>query len=389
MIFPQNPTNKEIFESEPGIFYQYNTTLKSWFRINAPSIPLATPARDGLMSANDFKKLTGLIIPPPEISLTFEGCDTKFDEGLLELRGDDEGIIIIEPHEDKLHENTAVIDFKLDIEKFVEKMIDLEKLKLISPKGPKGDKGDPGDDGADALPVGPQGDDGKDGKNAPWPGSLSEETFDIAQQDKAIVDITTKEISENENYIIAKRANIGNLDACPNTIIPQDVQSPWILSIGKPSSKCKITSGTQTCGSFCNSELFYFDIDTILQGIESQFTSYLNSIKNEKEQIANTWLAAMQAEFNEQKSALCCALEACRSKSRNERTRQYIEQQRIQAAMGDFQLVIGDDEEKHFPPLDNNGECTWNIPPANFNLIHLSDPDCEIDWPSICPDIVK
>lgn len=391
MKFPENPSNGMIFEATPGVYYQYSSVTKSWYRVNTPSIPLATEFNDGLMSSEDFVKLTGLLIPPPKINLSFEDCDTVFNKGLLLLQGDEDGIIILEVKDENLHENTGVIDFKIDTQKLVQKLLDLGQLRLTAPQGEQGPKGEPGEDGANALPVGPQGEDGKDGANAPWPGTLSEETFDVAQQNRAIVDITTENVGPDENYIVVRRANIGNPEACPDTIIPQDVQSPWILGFSTGPGNVvftKIVSPVtgEVCGWTCNSDLYYFDIDNIIQGIETQFLEWMALVKAEKENLAETWLDAMMSEFNEQKSALCCALEACRSRGRNERTRQYIEQQRIQAAQADFQLVVGADEDKHFPPLDNEGECTWNIAPPNYNLLHLSDPNCEVDWTGLCPD---
>jgi hypothetical protein len=59
------------------------------------------------------------------------------------------------------------------------------------------------------------------------------------------------------------------------------------------------------------------------------------------------WLNIMAALFDEQKAALCCALEYCESQSRNTDTRRYIEQQRIQAVQaqtltgGSFDLESG------------------------------------------------
>lgn len=390
MGFPQNPTNKMIYEAPNGVFYQYSSFTNSWSRINRPNIPLATPYRDGLMSSDDFVKLTGLMIPPPEINLKFEGCDVEYDRGFLKITGDREGIVEVDISEDKLHENTSVINLGLNVDNLVRKLKDLGNLRLISPQGPPGDRGEPGEDGANALPVGPPGKDGRDGRNAAWPGTISEETFDVAQQNRAIVDIETLNISPEENYIVVKRANIGNVDACPDSVIPQDTQSPWVLSYATEPGEQVFTELVspvtgEVCGWACNSELFYFDIDNVIQAVHSQTVHYLNKKREEKEEIARIWLAAMQNEFNDQKSALCCALEACRSRSRNEQTRQYIESQRIQAAMGDFRLIIGGEDDKHFPPLNDEGECEWNIAPANYNLLRITDPECTIDWPSLCP----
>ena len=393
MSFPQNPTNGMIFEDSIGVFYQYSAVTQSWFKVATPSIPLATPISDGLMSSDDFMKLTGILSPSPSITLSFEGCDDNDEEyssGILKLTGDDDDIVEVVVSESNLHENTAVIDFKLDSQKLAQQMTALGTLRLTAPQGIQGDQGAPGQDGDNALPVGPQGPDGADGANAVWPGVLAEEGLDIAQQSRAIVDIVTRQVSATENYLVVRRANIGNPDACPSTIIPQDLQSPWLLAFdtgadGVASTSIISPATGAVCGWACQTSLFYFDIDAIIQSIRTHWVNYLNGIKTTKEALANTWLEAIMTLFNEQKAALCCALEGCRSRTRNVETRKYIEEQRLQAALGDFQIVIGGNGDRDWPPLDSGGECFWNIAPTNYNLVHISDPTCTIDWNVLCP----
>ena len=386
MAFPQNPSDGMLFEDTVGIYYQYNAATASWYRVSVPSIPLATSVNDGLMPSGDFTKLTGLIVPPPQINLSFDDCDTTYNSGLLIIQGDDEGIVNVAVKPDNILENTGVVEFKLDTQKLVQKLISLGRIRFTAQQGDTGDTGPAGVNGANALPVGPQGVDGKDGANAPWPGTLSEEAFATAQQGRAVVDISVNKVSSAENYIVVRRANIGNPNACPDTIIPEDVQSPWLLgvSIGPGSTTQVVSQSGATCGFACNSDLYYFDMDALVQSVRTHWLNYLNTAKTSKEAMANEWLNAMMKMYNEQKAALCCALEACQSRTRNQNTRQYIETQRIQAAASNFQLIIGSDKDKQFPPLNADGECYWNIAPANLNLIHLSDPNCTVDWSSTC-----
>ena len=391
MSFPPNPTDGMIFEGSIGDFYQYSAPTDSWYGIATPAIPVATSLNDGLMSSGDFTKLTGIMLPPPEITLTFEDCeDIEYDNGLLVLQGDDDGIIQVEVNSSNLHENTAAVNFRLDTQELVQRMLNLGTLRLTAEQGSQGAQGVTGEDGANALPVGPQGVDGEDGINAAWQGTLAEESFDVAAQSRAIVDIDVQKVSATENYLIVRRANIGNPDACPNTIIPQDVQSPWILSFDSAASSVSTSvispvTGA-TCGFSCHSDLYYFDMDTIIQAMRTHWVNYLNTVRAQKEQLANTWLTALKAMFNDQRSALCCALEGCMSRTRNVETRQYIEQQRMEGAKADFKVIVGGDDDKVYPPIGGEeSECIWNIPPTNFNLIHLSDPDCSIDWRAVCP----
>jgi len=129
--FPSNPTDGMIFESYPGVFYQYDATTNSWYRTIAPDIPLATPSRDGLMSSTDFTKLMGLIVPPPSTTLTFQGCSEAIGEGILSLQGDDDGIININVG-DNIHENTAPVEFKVDVEKLAQKLQTLGRLRIVA-----------------------------------------------------------------------------------------------------------------------------------------------------------------------------------------------------------------------------------------------------------------
>ena len=298
MKFPDNPTNGQVYEASPGVYYEYSTPTKSWYRIVAPSIPLATHNAAGLMSADDYKKILGLIVPPPQIALSFEGCTTTYSNGYINLVGDDTGIITVEVKSSNLHENTAQINLGLDTQKLADKLIELGQLRMTAPVGDRGAQGETGDAGADHLPVGPQGPDGKDGANAAWPGSLTEESFNVVSQDRGIVDIGVEKVSPTENYIIVTRANIGNPDACPDTILPQDVVSPWVLGFSTPTAATQLVNQSgQTCGWACNSDLYYFDMDAVVQSIRTQFLAYLAKTKAAKEQLAQDWLSAMMSAF--------------------------------------------------------------------------------------------
>jgi len=103
----------------------------------------------------------------------------------------------------------------------------------------------------------------------------------------------------------------------------------------------------------------------------------------QKEQLAAQYLQEIMDAFVSQKAALCCALEGCRSRSRNVDARRYIEQQRIAAMAANMKLVIGGDDDKVVSP---GSECEWNIAPTNANFVHLSDPNCTIDWTVVCGD---
>lgn len=361
------PQDGEVIE-DFGVFYKYSASLRSWNRMAGCIVSLADEETDGLMSADDLAKLTGLIIPPPSINLSFEGCSDTFKEGYLLISGSD--IISIKVG-NSFHENTAAINFNIDTENLVQKMVADGKLKLTAPRGTKGIQGKDGKDGANAVPVGPYGKDGTDGQHAQWNGELRPEVFNVEQQDLSVVDIDIESDSTG-NYLVVSRAALGG-DNCPDTILPQNVYSPWILafdSTGSYSPDPTSSDPAIRCGWGCSGQIYYFDVEALVQSIHSHWLSYLNYLRNEKVKLANSWLSSMMNEYNSQKASLCCSLEACRSRYRNQDARRYIEQQRIAAANSDLRLIIGGIGDRIYPPGTNN---KWNIPPTDNNPLHLPD----------------
>ena len=380
--FPTNPTDGMIFEPIPGTFYQYNSKEKSWIRIDGISIGLATPLIAGLMSAEDLKKLNSLILPPPQTTLSGGDCPIEFKRGTVSLQSTD-GSIIIEPSlENKgpginqiipwaLHENTAGYNFRLNIDQFIQEIENRGKIKRILTSGKDGLKGPKGAPGIDNLDTGPEGPQGEAGDNAVWPGTFVPETvqFKIAedQDGRAIVDISTEEIGD-DNYIVLTRANIGNPETCTTIIQPTNFNSPWLLVIDKQENQTtqRIVSATNTSSGdecqltcqICISELYHLNIESILDTIATRFNNLLIKLKFDTEKLARDWLKVMVSMFNEQKYALCCALENCESRKRNDDTRKYIEQQRIQAAQSKSSLVVdSNDDDFKYVPSQTAGNC--------------------------------
>jgi hypothetical protein len=108
------------------------------------------------------------------------------------------------------------------------------------------------------------------------------------------------------------------------------------------------------------------DITDILANIKSRFEVMLATLKAEKEKVVTDWLNNMIAFFSEQKLSLCCAIDNVNSAVENQRVREYIEAQRIQAAQAEMQLVIGDRSDAtlislnssicQYPPKGNSGD---------------------------------
>lgn len=377
ITFPPNPSDGMIFEASPGLFYQWNAASATWIRIDgAEAIVPATPLQDGLMTSEDLRKLMNLIIPPPQATLKGEDCQFIFRRGHIGLYSND-GSLSVEPSLNlqsgnmsverpwDILRNTVGIDFTLNMDQFISEIQTRGQIIEQEIVGDKGPTGDTGDAGRDQLDTGPTGLAGLDGVNSPFAGSLAEDNLalntDQFSDQRAIVNVSVERISETENYLVFTRANIGNPDACPSEVVPRKINSPWLI-VAQPgvTSSTKRTTLTGDCSipcAVCSSGIYYLNIDPLLEMIFDRFKELVLDLKKAKEDLVAEWLKAMIFLFNQQKAALCCALENCRSRTRNTQTRQYIETQRIQAALGDFSLVVDGEEDRMTIDLDEYKSC--------------------------------
>jgi hypothetical protein len=395
--FPPNPEDGTIFEMAPGILYKYNAGSNCWKRLKgSDTLSLATPLTSGLMSKEDFNKLQNLIVPPLQTTLQGEECSTAFKSGLIGLYSFDDSIKVkknltltnktpqgqVEQEEPwNLHQNTAGFDFGVALSELIKEIENRNQLKKVQLQGDQGNKGARGEAGVDKLDTGPVGLEGSVGANSPFDGVLTTESipFELVDQsaNRAIVDITSEEISEDENYLVITRANIGNPDACPALVIPKNFQSAFLVALntiagGKLVRNTTITSGD--CSLICRicaSTIHHVNIEPILQDLDEKFKDRVNRLKASKEELVRAWLLTMVNMFNEQKAALCCALENCQSRKRNERTRQYIETQKIQAAQAEFGLAIDGVEDRKSIDLDHYKDCP--IPVSSVANVIVTD----------------
>lgn len=344
--FPQNPSDGTIFEYKPGLYYVYDLGTKQWNKATGGLFPEdATPQSSGLMSADDYAKLNRLIIPPPNSTIEVNDCSTVFDTGLISLYGDDfltvtgQGDLVsgnvVQTVPLQLHQHTSFFDFKIDLEQLFKYLQTEGKVVVRAARGDIGKRGPQGDDGEDELQVGPTGPKGDQGVNAPQIGVLTNEPIPFKLKrnaQHAIVDLSTEEISNEENYLVVTRSRVGNPNACPTEVNIQTGTSSWVMAFPDDSQ-----------GTICR-PIYYIDIDGLLEAIEDKFKSESDRVKAGYENVASYWLRVMSEVFDEQKAALCCALENCRSRGRNQDTRRYLEQSRIQAAAADYKIVIGGQE---------------------------------------------
>lgn len=390
--FPKNPEDGQLFELVQGVYYKYDARTKSWVLITVDEVKLATPLSDGLMSKDDLVKLNSIIVPPPQSTLKGEDCNLTFKGGTIDLYSTDDSITIdkdlnfadntSKPWQ--IHENTVGYNFKLNIEQFINEINERGKIKKVQIAGPEGPKGRKGEKGVDKLDTGPAGEKGEPGANSPFAGTVIQEILrldvDEDLQNRAIVDITS---DEDTNTLTVTRANIGNPDACPKKVKPKNFQSPWLLVIdkqeGKITRKFEPTDDCEMVCRVCVSQLYYLDVTSILQKIRERFDLRLEELRYSKERVVRRWIKTMATIFNDQKYALCCALENCKSKYRNQDVRRYIEQSRIAAAQSDHSLVISSSKEDRIQiSSDDQTSCEKSDPvndPSDGRVIYGEECD--------------
>lgn len=392
--FPKNVPDKTIFQTEDDIYYIYISSDNSWNRLpGVDQLGIATELKDGLMSSADLKKLEDLIIPPPQTSIKGEQCSTAYKDGSIGLYTGDDYLNIkdtlttlnagnITENAFDLHRNTYGIDWTVNIENLFQDIEKLGNLRKRAIQGNKGSKGKKGNDGIDKLDTGPVGDVGETGLNAPWQGSIIPEAINFEQikanSNRAIVDLTTEEISDSENYLVVKRANIGNVDASPTLINPMDGESPWIMVLDLKASQAQkiIENAACTDRIVCRSttsSIYYLNMESILQSFENRFNELLDILKQTKEQIVVDWLQVMVKMFVQQKAAICCALENCRSRKRNQDEKRYIEQARIQAAQANLNIEIDNPADRIIVDLNTDRSC--QVISTNAGSVTFGDAD--------------
>jgi hypothetical protein len=343
MAFPKNPKTGDIVQIENNLCYIYDGTLNVWHKQEGGTVSLATPLMSGLMSSVDLKKLNGLIVPPPQTTITSATSSYSFNSGTIALMSGDEFVKInsnakISTTMDiarQLHQNTYAFDFTIDTSAFFQYMVESGRFVVVSPRGLRGDKGDTGPAGENNLPFGPDGEAGDNGANAEFNLTIQPEPVSLERVNDshlAVTSLTTEEISDTENYLVVTRSIIGNPDACPSSLrLSSTSKSSWLIALPSTASSAIITWLPESCYD-SSQQVYYIDISSILNSIETEFNREVTAIKSDCENIVQFWLSIMAGLFDEQKAALCCALEYCESQTRNAETRRYIEEQRIQAS---------------------------------------------------------
>lgn len=371
--FPDNPTHGMLFEQKNGVIYQYDAAIKSWIKLATDNLlmKLVTPVSNGAMPADDLKKLNRLVIPTPTSTLLGNKCESPFISGTIDMRSSDRfvgisgkaniqnidqyGDLISKDYPYQIHQHTYGFDFTLNVRELISELEARGRIKLEGSRGPKGEQGEIGDAGPNAILAGPQGKQGVTGTAPSCPLTVEPEVLDAQLVDgstRVLVNAqTVTDPTDPTKYsLIFDRQIVGSTDAVATKFNVKNVKSSWVLATGvglfddEPP-----TEGTLDCGtpgergpvaSPSNSNiLYYIDIQPIMDSIHQKFLTEVEALKSGYEKSVGEWLQSMSDLFDEQKRALCCALERCTSLTKSTSLRQHMESVAA-TALGKAKIVL-------------------------------------------------
>jgi len=332
--FPAYPENGTIFEVDQGVYYQYEAATLSWIELasNTISLPTATSLEDGAMQHLDFQKLNRLIIPPPISTIVGNDCVGPFNKGILGVYTVDdfinvEGSInirnISETGEEinelfpwQIHQHAYGFNFTLNIPYLVTELKRRGQFNVVGNRGPDGNKGDDGDPGIDNILSGPQGEKGDKGNAPQCTITVEDEPLTVIPKsslNKAITAIRVKPdgVDPSKYTLECDRKIVGKETASAKQFNLRNQNSTWILAVASISG--------------IPQSVYCIDIDPIIEVIHNKFLSEIDRLKTGYEDIVKFWIQKMSDLFDEQKEALCCALEFCISKTKNDHLRRHME----------------------------------------------------------------
>ena len=333
MNFPNKPTDGQVYTSEEGVVFVFDKALNTWTQISTGRIPLqvATEFRDGALSAEDLNKINRLVVPPPQSTIKTSKCDVVFNQGALELKPDDDyilikgdlttrnidetGQLISKELPFRIHDYTYGIDFRLDMERFIYDMILADKVRFKGDTGPVGPRGDQGPQGPSYVYTGPQGDKGLRGDSYKCTYAVGQESFAASPTvdlNRALVDaeIIADQSDPTKKVILFHTKTVGS-DLPTSVLAMNEGHSSWLLAFNNNGG------GDQ--------QIHYVDIDPILDSVYNTFMGELSALKNAYESVVGEWVTAMSVMFDKQKDAMCCALEKCMSLTKNNNAREHME----------------------------------------------------------------
>lgn len=360
-LFPISPTHGMIFELNNGIFFKYDATTRSWIKLTSSgvAIPLATTSENGAMSAIDLKKLNRLVLPPPLSSIIGTDCVAPFSSGTIGLHAGDKfigvegtikvqnigptGEVLSQDVPFHIHQHTYGFDFTIDLPELVDDLKLRNQFNVVGPKGVKGEKGVPGIQGPDSILSGAPGEVGEAGTAPTCELIIEEDTLQTAPNEgmtKALVNVKVEyDVDDPLKYkIIFDRQLIGPTGYAADRFYVQDDESPWVLAITGDQADGSVTDPRAqiVCGAAAGAgrlqKVYHIDMEPIINTIRDRFLVEANIIKTGYQNVVKFWIQTMSDLFDEQKAALCCALEHCKSIKKNQETRNDIESLATSAA---------------------------------------------------------
>lgn len=361
-LFPENPTHGMLYQQKNGVVYQYDVVIKSWLKITSDDIiaPLATSFTDGMMTAADLQKLNRLLIPPPTSSIVGTDCIAAYKHGVIGLYSGDKfisvdgnveiqninnvGDNISENIEYQIHQHTYGYDFTLDVPQLIAELEKRGQIRLTGKNGPKGDTGEQGEPGINGVLSGPPGDVGLSGTAPDCTLSVEPETVLVEPKyglKRAIVGAKViPDAVDNRNYKLQfDRQVVGNTNGYTSQFKVKQIESTWLLAVASLSED---NSDNLECGAPGERDyyaLYYIDIEPILNTIHSKFIDEVTRLKKGYEDIVSFWIQTMSDLFDEQKRALCSALENCMSMTKSIHAREHMESV-ASTALGKAKIVL-------------------------------------------------
>lgn len=313
------------------------------------------------MSAIDLKKLNRLVIPPPTSTIIGNDCVAPFKSGAIELVGGDDfvgvdgnvnirnidefGEAINQSFPFQIHEHTYGYDFNLDIPALIEELKARGQFKVFGATGDIGPKGDQGDKGQDSILSGPAGLPGEQGLAPNCTLSIEPEPL-LAQArpglKKALTGVTviTDPEDDTKYFLQFDRQDIGIADNAATSFNVRQQKSTWVLAVAS------IAANPQ--------QVFYIDIEPLLISAHEKFLTEVELLKKGYEDIVQFWVQTMSDLFDEQKDALCCALEFCMSKTKSTQLREHMENLAA-AAIPNAKIVINPRDSGEAVEISNMG----------------------------------
>ena len=355
-IFPTNPSHKDVVEIN-GSSYEYDVSIRSWVPLVSASVNVSpvTVTSNGLMTSVDYNKLNRLVLSPPISTIKGNNCVAPFMSGNIGLYSGDDFISVsgnadiknVDSSGDKIsksipfqiHKSTYAFDFSLNLPELVNELQARGQFNTTGKQGPDGEEGLVGAKGIDHILTGPPGDKGPSGAALPCDLSIESENINsipVNGLNKVLVDVEAIEDPDDQSKfrLVFNRQAVGPTDFSADRFNISDASSPWVLAITGQEVTTTTTTTVINSTTQCDEQqfnsgksmpIYYVDVEPIINAIHKRYITQATILRNGYQNIVRYWIQAMSDLFDEQKTALCNALEHCMSIQKNVDARQHME----------------------------------------------------------------